>query len=412
MEYNNSFYEGIFWIDGYVDAKIIGTMHIDENGIVTISSLQSLEQEERQRTWEKIEHVFGYVNCHETSKNYSVKLYDVFKIHQSNGALTKYKYQSSNSYISPKFDDEISNLSFNSIMLNSSIISQWVKTTGFNLVHNDSEDDSFKVNQLYTQPKQINLFKDESYEIYFFFRASAGYPVRRSSFIKEEVFINVETKKQFNLKELYTLKAVIERLFNILLFTPFYSAVAEFKTTSGVNYKELSRPKELLKNLSNQVSFESFCASSQEIFTSWFDKQDEFELFIKNFFSVYGQKGVLVENKFLTYVSVLENFHKNNIKKEATLKDRLSHILNQSSISNKINNIDKYAEKLKVTRNYHSHLEEKHEKKALDVNGIIKSNGLLEIIIREIMLNELNAADVQKPNLTDQLFSDINEIIK
>ena len=416
MEYYNNYYEGVFWIPENEDSKTIATLHIDNNGNVTISSLQSLtgNQEKRitVRKWNKIKVLFGYINCHNTSKNYSVKLYEVFQIHKSNGALTKFKYKSSNSFISPTFDNEISYLSYNTIMLNSNIISQWVPTSGFNFDFNDTEDNTFKVSQLYELPKQIELFKNDNYSIYIFFRASSGYPVRRNSYIKEEVFLNIETTDSFELEELYKIKATIERLFNIILFMPFYSTTVEFKTTTGTNYIALAKSKELSIGQNNLLEFEVFCKKSQEIFEKWFKKQDKLELFIKNFFSVYGQKGVLIENKFLMYISVLENYHTNNIKKKAkNLIERLTSILQISNINSKISDIDKYSETLKITRNYHVHLEEKHEKKALDIDGIMKANRLLEVVIHEILLREISITEFKIPNWLEELTLKINETI-
>ena len=120
---------------------------------------------------------------------------------------------------------------------------------------------------------------------------------------------------------------------------------------------------------------------------------------------------MLVENKFLTYISVLENYHKNNIKKKALLKSRLLYVLENSSINEKISNIDKYAEKLKVTRNYHAHLEEKHENKALNIDGIMKSNQLLEVVIHEIFLQEIGIEEFKIPNWLEELTLKINEYL-
>lgn len=415
LEYYNCYFEGVFWIPENENSKIIATLHIDEKGIVTISSLQSLSNNERKRIvngkCNKIKILFGYINSHDTSKNYSVKLYNVFQIHQSDGSLTKYKYQSSNSLISKTFDEDIDNLTYNSIMLNSNIISHWIPISGFNLDLKNHEDKVFKVNHLYEQPKKIDLFKNKDYSVYIFFRASAGYPIRRNSYIKEEVFFIIETTMTFDLKQLYDIKATIERLLNIILFTPFYSTTVEFRSATGTDYKELAKSTELSRSLSNPLKFEIFREKSQEIFEKWFEKQVVFELFIKNFFSVFGQKGVLIENKFLTYVSVLENYHKNNVKEKATLKERLSYLLKNSSLSNKKIDVVKYAEKLKITRNYHAHLEEKHENKSLNSNGIIMFNGLLEIIIHEIMLQELGISEFKIPQLVDQLILELNETL-
>ncbi|SDR91541.1 HEPN domain-containing protein [Gramella sp. MAR_2010_147] len=414
MEYYNCYFEGVFWTPENEDSKIIATLNIDDKGIVTISSLQSLIKGKRMTNegWNKLKIVFGYINSHDTSKSYSVKLYNVNQIHQSDGALSKFKYQSSNSLISKAFDEDIENLNFNSIMLNSNIVSQWIPITGFKWEPNGYEDKNFKVNQLYEQPKKIEVFKNADYNIYIFFRASAGYPVKRNSYIREEVFFIIETASSFDLKQLYKSKATIERLLNIILFVPFYSTNVEFRSSTGSDYIDLGKSKELSIGRSNPLKFKVFQEHSQEIFTKWFEKQKAFELLIKNFFSVFGQKGVLIENKFLTYVSVLENYHKNNVKKSAILKNRLFNILKNSSFNEKIIDIDKYAEKLKVTRNYHAHLEEKHEKNSLDSKGILYSNRILEVIIHEIMLQELGVSEFKIPQSEDKIIGELNKILE
>lgn len=324
-------------------------MYVDKVGKVTISSLQPLELakeiKDPYQEWEKISMVLGYASCNETSKTYSVKLYEVHKIHHSIGSLTKFKYRSSNSFLSSKYDSDIGNLLFNTLMLNSNRISSWLPATGFKYDYKDSSV-NYSVNQIYSQPKEIHLFKNDEYNIYFYFRASSGHKEKRASYIKEQVFLNVETQEQLHPKELYKLKAIIERLFSIIFFEPIGSTITEIRNASGNTYRDLNKIKELLGSQSVPVDFEIFLQNSQNIFKYWFQNQERFELFIKNFFSVYGQNGVLAENRFLTYISILENYHKNNVQRTATLKERLSFILENSCLKDTIVDIDKYSEKV------------------------------------------------------------------
>lgn len=391
-------------------------MYIDDTGKVTISSLQSLEPTKDNKDpfnlGEKLSMVLGYASCHETSITYTVKLYNVKKIQYSNGALTKFNYRSSNSFLSSKYDSDINNLLFNRLMLNSEAICDWLPTTGFNSASIDIDSYNYRASQTYTQPKKIPLFKNDDYNIYIYFRASFGQKGRRTSYIKEEIFLNIETEKQFHPKELYKIKAIIERLFSIILCQPFVSTITELQTTSGCIYRDLNKKTEISSGQGFPIDFETFQQNSQSIFKYWFEKQERFELFIKNFFSVYGQDGVLVENKFLTYISILENYHKNNIKNNATLKQKLLFVIENSCFKEAIVDIEKYSEKLKITRNYHAHLEETHEEKALNVEAIDQSNMLLEIIIREIMLKELELINAANPHGIVELSTKINKILE
>ncbi|MCH4552548.1 ApeA N-terminal domain 1-containing protein [Aestuariibaculum lutulentum] len=395
MDYYNKYFEGIFWIPDNEDKKIISTLYIDDKGIATITSLQSFEPETSVLHGNKnLALVLGYLNCHDESKTYSIKLYDVYKNYQLTGSLNKFKYTSNLAIITPSFDRNINDRTYNTIMLNSDLINNWVPFTGFNF-KTDIED-SFEINHLYKQPDIINLFKNKDFDIYIFFRASSNFKGRRSSSINESVFINIKTAESFEIKSSKNIIASIEHLFNLILFTPFYSNSIELRTTDSINYKLLKRRNKLETNITQKINFKFFKDNSQKIFSKWFEKQVKLELAILNFFSVYGNNEVFVENKFLTYISILENYHKNNIKKDDCLKTRLNYLLKNSCISHNINDIDKFSETLKITRNYHTHLEEKHKEKSLNSLEIHQANYLLEFIIREIFLGEVGIKEPLK----------------
>ncbi|WP_298884715.1 HEPN domain-containing protein [uncultured Polaribacter sp.] len=411
MEYYNKYFEGVFWLPEREDRKIISTLFIDKNGIATITSLESLEINEDMfnRVWNNFNLVLGYINCNEKSKTYSIKLYDVNKSHQSRGRLTKFKYTCKNPLISQSYDEQINSNFYNSLMLNSVIINNWIPISGFENKSN-IENRSFEVNQSYKQPEIIELFNNKDYNIYLFFRASAGYKNRRQSFINENVFINIETIEHFEIKELPKIKSTIERLFNLLLFKPFYFENTEIRTTNKKDYKVVKKQNELNPSLNNEIEFEIFKNQSQNIILKWFEKQDKLGLAVLNFFSVFGQKGVLIENKFLTYISILENYHKNHIKKNQDLKWRIKYLLENSSIKNILNDIEKFSEILKTTRNYHAHLEEKHKEKSLNTEDIYKANNLLEFIIREILLREIGIIENSKtPSEIIEFINILNE---
>ncbi|PKG42797.1 HEPN domain-containing protein, partial [Psychroflexus sp. MES1-P1E] len=87
------------------------------------------------------------------------------------------------------------------------------------------------------------------------------------------------------------------------------------------------------------------------------------------------------------------------------LKWRLKNLLEKSSINNIFDDVEKFAEKLKITRNYHAHLEEEHKEKSLKTGEIYKANNLLEFVIREILLREIGIIE------NSEIPSEIKEFI-
>ncbi len=414
-EYYNKYYEGIFWIPENEKYKIIGTLFIDKEGKATISSLQPLIKYDKPVDWGriKIDTIFGYINGNNVSGTHSVKFYNAYNTSQSFGGLNKYQYISQKVLVSDFFDKDICEKNYNSIMFNAQILNDWINITGFK--DNEVFTKKFKVNQVYEKPEDIDLFTEDHLHIYINFRATAGYPIKRKTYIKEEVYINIKTKDNKSFDELIYLQKNIERLFNILLFYPFSAENIDVRSLSNKIYKWLFKPKEKIFYQKNEIKFNLFKEQSTRIFDNWFKKQKKLELIINNFFSVFGQKGIVVENKFLTYVSILENYHRNNFSIETTKKilskynifkirkykgietpnfqQRLICVIDQSPVSSKIDNLKKYTEILRDTRDYHIHLLDVKGEKSLTWQEINKANQLLEFVIREIFIKELGIKD-------------------
>ncbi len=413
-DYYNKYYEGIFWIPENEKCKIIATLYIDKKGKATISSLQPLFNKELSNNKDKISVIFGVINSNDVPKTYSIKLYNAKNNFESWGGLSKYQYTSKKVLITDSIDKNICDDTYNSVMFNSQILSDWINITGFKDI--DVFTEKFSVNQVYEQPERIDLFKDDNYYIYIFFRATAGYPLKRKTYIAEEVYINIKIINSASFDELIHLQKFIERLFNFLLFYAFNAEHIDIRSKSNKVYKWLFKPEEFVFFPINKLEFEIFRSQSQKIFTNWFNKQDKLNLIIKNFFSVYGQKGVLVENKFLTYVSILENYHRNNFsieetkiilkkhnkaklrkyknKETANFQQRLICMFDNSYIVNKIDNLVKYTEILTNTRDYHIHLLDSKKEKSLTGIEIYRANIILEFVIREFILREMEVSDV------------------
>jgi hypothetical protein len=202
----------------------------------------------------------------------------------------------------------------------------------------------------------------------------------------------------------------VDRLLSILLGKPYLSDYFSSTTVDGISYDYLSQKNNLVNHLDNKVIEGDFLGHSQLYFENWFAKQEKLELFIKNFFSVYGQRGVLVENRFVSYVSAIENYYKNNIDPNAYLKPAIEDLLIKSSISYHIKDISELSKIYKFTRVYHVHLEKDKKDKSFTNDELIDANLILEFLIREIILHEMGVGYV--PPISSYLTQSINKLNK
>jgi hypothetical protein len=427
MEYYNKYYEGIFWLPEKEDYKIIATFFIDENGCTTITSIQPIvkgKPDHHMRNKEKISVVFGLISCNEYSKSYSVKLYDVLQTHHNMGSVEKFKYVASNSFITVGYDEDISKLNYTQISFTNEIISNWINITGFQIDSEVKDVNSF--NQIYKSPESIELFKSPDYTIKIVFGFTAGFPVRRKSYINEKALIQIETSS-CTAKDIFIVNDVFQRLLSLLLLLRLTKTTIELKSEGGKTYLHLDKAKEYNRVWSDKMDFNYFTENSNVIIGKWLAKYGSLELAIKNYFSVFGQKGVLIENEFLTYVSIIENHCKNNVDKEAmkqlfekhkdnfhsslkydNLVIKILYVLNSSLLKEKFPDIIELAKKIKTTRNFHAHLEEKHEEESLSVDQLTRVNKILSFTIREFLLKEIGVDNLKEPYWMNKMITEIN----
>jgi len=393
-EIYNKYYVGIIYNPYKKDTSINAIVYIDDKGIATISSINGLWDNE-YKPMDNISMGYGFIhNVEDNNKTYTIQLLDIIQISQNFSPLTKYRYRSNEILIAEGIDKNVwKNTCYNTLLLTSKSFSRWVKISGLKTKIKDLTN--FDIAQNYIKPETIDIFDNKEKSIQIFFRAQASAAYNREVYIKEQVFLLVKIKNLADKNETLSIRAKIDRLLILILDTPLISDM-EMRNENGFYYKYL-KPNHFYneRDIVSPIDFEYFLNNSQIIFEKWFEKQKILDLFIRRFFGVFGRYGIFVEDKFLTYISILENFYKYKYKNKVNLKKQLLTIFTLSSLNEKIKDIDNYVETLKITRNYLTHSEEKHEKKSLSNIGMDKTNRVLEFLIRELLLKELSIENIK-----------------
>lgn len=417
MDYYNKYYQGYFWLPEKQEKRFIATLFINDIGeaqLMTLNPIIEVDDKIYRASKEKVEVLFGYITSFEKIDNFSIKIYDLWN-NKGNSSLgyhflDSFGYYSKHVFIRRRIDEYVYDEEYSDLMVSSSKFREWIKVTGMEIKHGRTED--YEVINHYKQPKEILLYENEVKKICIFFRANHSYSIDRHQIIKEEPFVNIELNKSADIKSMFKLKQSINRLFSIILDIPFYSSEVDCRTNSKIDYKYLNKDNKSIHRLGIPYEYEEFIKSSDLVFENWELKQEELELFITNFFSVYGQKGVLPEIKFITYCSVLENYHKNRIRRNSSLKNRLIDLFVACSLSDKLNHIENFSEKIKTTRNYHVHLEERHKANSFESKDLFSINAILEFVIRELFLREIelnNSVNIDHP--LRKAINKINQIV-
>lgn len=416
MDYYDKYYIGYLWLPSREEHRFQVSIYIDNNGNSRITSFEPIiysEFEIHKSSTQKIDCLFGHISDFDGKKKFSIKIYNMY-FNGSNTSLGHhyfniYRYYTKKVFVSKELDLNVEENLFEYIQLNSESFFNWINISG--ITHNETDEEKFGLKINYNQPDEIPLFESNELKIYFYFRANYQWTNKKDFNLKEKPYLNIKAKVGKSIQDLFDIRKSIDRLMSIILDEPFLSSNVEISSKSRVNYKFLNIVDNTLHGLNLPLKFELFVEKSADIFTKWYEKQDRLNLILINYFSVYGQKGVMFENRFLTYASILENYHKNISNSNiTTLKCIFQKYIFQSSISKLVLNIERTSIVFNKTRQYHAHLEEKHEKKILNPIEINDANLILEFIIREILLTELGVSD--GIDISDELKQSISKINK
>jgi hypothetical protein len=420
-------YYGLWWLPQNPEHKINGTLTIDELGKSYFFTIQPLEVENKSGSssfHKEYKEVIGIATSLEDSNDKSIKLYNVKQILSSLGVLTKRRFQSEITIIgNPNPADDSNN--FNTIMLFSQTWNWWFPMRGVEIEHGDF---SLKqgVSTIFKQPDIISIYKDNDLHIYIYFRGNFGVSRKDGVNILVEPFLNIESKKGWNIKEAFEFKATIERFFMILWGFSHQFEIFELRSIQETNFKVIQGPMPNFKTqISTKINFEHFKITSQESLTRWLRINDELGNLMNTFFFAFTSPKMDINNKFLNYVFSLELYHRKRIKdrrsltksnermynkaleevkgdtaswlrkilsadREIPLVDRLIDLVAMTDIESnpKLNKM--LIQRIKDTRHYLVHLDEQLKSNYLPTKEIVVTNNLLTDLFLKLLKKELN----------------------
>jgi len=419
-------YYGLWWLPQNPEHKINGTLTIDELGKSYFFTIQPLEDKDKSgysSFHKEFEEVIGIATSLQDTKDKSIKLFNVKQILSSEGVLTKLRFQSETTIIGNPNPEECSN-KFNTIMLFSQTWNWWFPMQGVEIDHRAY---SLKqgVSTKYKQPDIISIYKDNDLHIYVYFRGNFGVSRKDGVNILVEPFLNIESKKGWNIKEAFGFKATIERFFMILWGFSHQFEIFELRSIQETNFKVVQGPKlNFNTQKSSKINFEQFKKTSQQTLTSWFRINDELGNLMNTFFFAYTSPKMDIHNKFLNYVFSLELYHRKRIRDRRPLTesharmsskaleevkgDTASWLRKVLSVDREIPLVDRITElsalvdskdnpkldkslilKIKDTRHYLVHLDEQYKTNYLTANEIVDVNYFLTQLFLKLVKMEL-----------------------
>lgn len=438
-------YIGYWWLPNDFENKFQGTLIFETNGDVVLNFLKDstvTDFYKKFRTRTEIPVIFGLAKDESSNKEYSFKLLDSYVSYSSNGRLSYLKIKTLSVLKSTRseFGEDVR---FNILRLKPENIDEWFSVDGYNLESVD--DGTFNFNLTYRQPDEITLFNSIDFEVKVFFAASYSSLMRSEFNSDQSVNINTHFKAAQTHEELKLFSRKLRNFFTLAIGRPInilqteYTKVLKDEKFPNFNFQYYNKSK--YKNTSSKFlnpdrmlfDYEMVKTNTQNIFNNWFEKYDDLNFLINNYFGALYNEFIYEEDKFLNYTFGIEVYHRlrfknfdlknenylkirNNVikkienssdkqwlearlneHKENKLITRLENIFEQhnESLNGLEEDINLFIKKVVETRHYQVHSTvKKSEFVVKEVIELSKINRSLELIIQAILMHELGFKQV------------------
>ncbi len=419
---NTGFFTGLWWLPERPDKKQYGSLTIDSEGKANLLLFEKPNMDSPLE-FDNYNQITGLAFNHEEKKDYTIELINAWQTHFNTQELNKYGYLSTE-YLIYKGNSDSTPLRFKEIILYSEAVNEWIQPTGIKSSKENRKP--FNISFKYTQPKAIKFYQDEQMRIGCFFNGHYSLGKKGEAIINESKWISVELKQDIALDDFHKLVSSLENLFTLVLKGQIMFSSIKLKALNGVEYQHYvaGRKENFLVNKSSRkgVDFYSFKEGSQTIFENWFLKSDELRMVINNFFTAFGNLTMYMENRFIAYISLLEQYHSLRFidfnpkgetykrmyekvlsslkgdslswvkkrlddKTEINLRSRLDDLMKKDVLHIDNDQLNRIIE----TRNYLVHLDPSKEnilnnKEMMDINSLLEKD-IIQLFHKEFVIN-------------------------
>ncbi|EAW33339.1 HEPN domain-containing protein [Lyngbya sp. PCC 8106] len=397
-------YQGQWWFPDNSDKKFLGVLTLNNNQRPILEILEDLHTIPRSKLIHGLAEgeYFTLFDCEEVGV--SIQRMDIAKKSMS---TTRTYYVSrciKNSLINNKFEA----IKFTSALLSYTFSSSWGNTS--KVIKADQENDTFKFeceqgkNKTYnTSIGAITIYQESILK-----RRFNEISWKSESYIKVR-FIKPQSFEETHHKVIYLLQNFLTLATNKPNYPTNVKLELEDKQDSFIQlinfylYNEEISSQIIGNNITLGCEFSYIQDRFQKIMDTWIKlnkiASDPINIY---FFTQYYSKGYSsIENQFLSLVQVIEGYHKIviNPRNKSILKHRIADFLKRykhycynlfkSSAMIIQKNEDDFAELIKDTRNYYSHLGTQN-KTLLSQEQILECRDTLKLLFRVCLLEKLD----------------------
>ena len=308
---------------------------------------------------------------------------------------------------------------------------RWVGVSGFENFTGVWGEDNFTVKYQCLEPKDYPI--EENLALRISFLPSYKGPISGSAVIAQSTSFSLLCAQPRGYREFQQLNRILQNFLTFCCDQP----IIEMETIAVIPEREgivetCTRPigsrylREFKKHECYLINYVEIEGSLSIILKLWFEGHHKFEPAMNMFFASYFNRGMFLEQEFLTLIQALEIFHRRtksnyslnpeehkqrigeilettsekhktwlseklNFSHEPSLKERLLQLMNENSehCSIIIEDVDSFASRVKQTRHWLTHYDANAEKRKPDFHEIISLIEKMRFVFQITLLNYL-----------------------
>lgn len=332
---------GYFWLPSTPGSKIPGTLHISEQGKVTLSAMGLFgDPAEASKANTSFKRIVGLIN----NQYVTLDSCRYKKNGGSFGGISKSIINASVAYLGVAYNDE-ETVSFSKVDLSVEGLDEWLFITGLQIEHNFEE---LSANISYKPPKKISIRLPEDIELAFAFSwsVSGGGTDFKEAKIKQDACMSLISSSSLPLKAFLS---IISKLTNFLCFAIDKTVRLEFITGFSPNVtrqrKDADNEQVPIKVYFESVPYDETTRKIywndmlfrydqvkdqlEEILAKWFSNYETSEPAFNLYFAYKSGAQRYIDGRFLSLAQGIETLHRRNSSKTVMPPDEFTKLIQQ-----------------------------------------------------------------------------------
>jgi hypothetical protein len=323
---------------------------------------------------------------------------------------------------------------FNTAILKISHLEKWIDIGGFEVI---SKNDDKPYTAKYKNPEAISFYNNENVEFSFvFFSETPLSTPKHNLTIKQETLLLIKHQNSFDLENFWEYLSMLKSFLTLAYFSEPQIQEIKFKQADNIiEFRYSGQFEGNIKEKSNSRSFlftyKKIESDFNDIFKSWVELNKTIEPVVNTLQECFGNRTILIENKFLNVIQGIETFHRRmrknykeskevhkkriidiidscptdykewlqarlDFSNEPTLHSRLENLFDEidNDLKNHLfPNTENIILQAKNSRNYYTHYDAILEKKALKGADLFYLTERLKIFLLVILLKETSISN-------------------